>query len=62
LAHVDLLLEVCFEERIFDVRRVDMHVPFGGDGQHRAQCAELYDGREPLRVVDLCTLTEPLGN
>jgi hypothetical protein len=36
LAHLDLLLEVCVEERISDVCRVHVHVPFGSDDQHRS--------------------------
>jgi hypothetical protein len=62
LAHIHLLLEVCVEERDFDVCRVHMHVPFGSDGHHRTQCAELDEWRERLSVCDPCTLTEPLGN
>jgi hypothetical protein len=54
-------LEGCVEKRGFDVYRVPMHVPFGSDGQHCAQCAGLYDGRDRLRGVDPCTLSELLG-
>jgi hypothetical protein len=39
-----------------------MRVPFGSDDQHRPQCVELDDRIERLRVIELCTLTEPLSN
>jgi hypothetical protein len=55
-------LEVCVEKRGFNVRRVHVHVPLGSDDHECTQGAELEEWRERLRVVDSCSLTEPLSH